>query len=377
MKNILFVLESLNLGGAETGLVNFLNNLDYNKYNVDLILFTKENFFINYVPKQVNVIILDRPKLTIVDKIKHRIFRYFRSNKYHSAQIFWSIIENKFSVFDKKYDIAHAHNQGFVTYYVSKYINANKKFAWINIDYQMVKYNIQFDYPFYKQYNKVIAISDEVERGFLEEVNKINGKIDTTIIKLFADETLLQKRIEEKPSIQFDKSKINIVTTCRLSKQKGLHLAIESCKKLLDKGHLIHWYVVGEGSERKFLENLIAQYNITNHFTLIGKTLNPFPYMNQCDIYVQTSLFEGWGLTLIEAVLLKKLVVTTNFPTAFNIVENNKTGLICEMNSDSIVENIEKYLTNISFKESVITNLNARKNTDKIESLQNLEAISI
>jgi glycosyltransferase involved in cell wall biosynthesis len=377
MKNIVFVIESLNLGGAETGLVNFLNNLDYSKYNVDLILFTKENFFIDFVPKKVNVIIIKPPKVTVLDRIKYKIFRIFHSNSFHNAQIFWSIVGDKYTFFDKKYDIAHAHNQGFVTYYVAKYINADKKFAWINIDYQMVKYNIQFDYPFYKEYNKVIAISDEVKRGFLEEVKKINGKIDTTIIKLFADETLLMKRIDEKPAIIFDKSKINIVTTCRLSKQKGLHLAVESCKKLLDKGHLIHWYIVGEGSERKFLENLIAQYNIANHFTLMGKTLNPFPFMNQCDIYVQTSLFEGWGLTLIEAILLKKCVVTTNFPTAYNIVENNKTGLICEMNSDAIVENIEKYLTNISFKESIMTNLKARKNTDKEASLQNLEAISV
>ena len=376
MKNVVFIIESLHLGGAETSLVTFLNNIDHTKYNVDLILFSKDNFFISYLPKEVNVIYIDPPKLSLIERIKYKVLKKLHANKFHTAQTFWPLVEPKFEVFEKEYDIAHAYNQGFTTYYASKFIKATKKFAWINIDYQMVKYNIQFDYPYYSKYDKVVVISNEVERGFLEEVSKVNGKIDTVIIKLFADDIILDKRADEKMSIEFNPNKINIVTTCRLAKQKGLHLAIESCKKLIDKGHPVHWYVVGEGTERAFLEGLISQNGIQDHFTLVGKTINPFPFMKACDIYVQTSLFEGWGLTLIEAVLLKKLVVTTNFPTAYDIVENNKTGLICNMNSDEIVANIEKYINDKDFTKMVEANLLERKNIDKQEALSMLEEIS-
>lgn len=377
MKSVVFIIESLNLGGAETSLVTFLNNIDYNKYKVDLILFTKENFFINYLPNEVNVIYVDFPKMNILERLEYKFFKIFTGKKLHHAQVLYPLIASKLKVFDKEYDIAHAYNQGFSTYYTSNSIKASKKFAWINIDYQKANYQIQFDYPFYSKYTRVIAISTEVERGFLEEVNKIEGNIDTSIIKLFADDIILNIRASEKQEVDFNLNKINIVTVCRLSKQKGLHLAVESCKKLIEKGYSIHWYVVGEGVERIFLEKLVSKYSIQNHFSLLGKTLNPFPYMRACDIYVQTSLFEGWGLTLIEAILLKKLVVTTNFPTAFDIIKHNETGLICEMNSDEIVRNLEKFINDTSLKERVELNLSNRKNLDMEEALSTLDAISI
>jgi glycosyltransferase involved in cell wall biosynthesis len=376
MKNIVFIIESLNLGGAETSLVTFLNNIDYSKYKVDLILFVKDNFFIKYVPDEVNIIYIEFPKMSLYDRVNYKVNKLFNFNKLHNAQILFPIINSNLTVFDKKYDIAHAYNQGFATYYTANFISANKKFAWINIDYQMAKYNINFDIDFYKKFNKVIVISQEVERGFLEEVAKTKTKLDTTIIKLFADDKMLKNRAIEGQEVQFKSDKINIVTACRLSKQKGLHLAIESCKKLLDRGHKIHWYIVGEGSERPFLEKLILQNGLSNNFTLLGKKINPFPYMNSSDIYVQTSLFEGWGLTLIEAVLLNKFVVTTNFPTAYDIVKHNETGLICEMNSDSLVEGIEKFIIDKNFQNEVKYNLSIRKNVDKVEALTELEKIS-
>ena len=375
MKNIAFVIESLNLGGAETSLVTLLNNLDYSKYNVDLILFSKENFFLKYIPAQVNVIFAEYPKLGLLDRISFKISKALRLSEFHPAQLLWPVVKGRFKVFDKKYDIVHAYNQGFVTYYTADYINADVKFAWINIDYQKVNYNIDFDNTYYKKFDQVIAISDEVQRGFEEELKKINAKIPVALVKLFTDEKILNLRAAEKLPITFDPNKINIVTTCRLTKQKGLHLAVESCKALLDKGHNIHWYVVGEGTERAFLENLIAEHKVGDHFTLFGITDNPFPFMKASDIYVQTSLFEGWGLTVIEAVLLQKLVVTTNFPTAYDIIEDNKTGLIAEMNSPSIVSKIEQLIRDQNLKNTIADNLSKRGNADREESLAKLDVL--
>lgn len=375
MKNIVFVIESLNLGGAETSLVTLLNNIDYSKYSVDLLLFTRENYFISYLPDEVNVVYVDFPDLNIIERIKFKFLKIINQNNQHPAQLLWSIIKSKITFFDKKYDLAHAYNQGFSTYYTANFIKAKVKLAWINIDYQKARYNINFDYSHYAEFNKIIAISNEVKRGFKEELKKVNCNYQVEIIKLFTDENLLRKRSEEPLPIVFDNNKINIVTTCRLSKQKGLHLVIESCDKLIKRGYSIHWYIVGEGNQRSFLEKLINNYQLQNSITLVGVTKNPFPFMSASDIYVQTSLFEGWGLTVIEAVLLNKLVVTTNFPTAFDIIENEKTGLISEMNSDDIVKNIERFITDKDLIKVVEANLAIRKNTDKEESLLKLEVL--
>jgi len=127
----------------------------------------------------------------------------------------------------------------------------------------------------------------------------------------------------------------------------------------------IQWYIIGEGKERKSLEKLIHHNKLDSIFFLLGYKENPYPYMKSCDIYVQTSLFEGLGLTLIEASILQKPIVTTNFPTAHSIISHNKTGLICEMNSQSIAKSISNYIDNPQLKQKIVTNLKMMKNNDK------------
>ena len=102
---------------------------------------------------------------------------------------------------------------------------------------------------------------------------------------------------------------------------------------------------------------------------LLGYKENPYPYIKSCDIYAQTSLFEGLGLTVIEAAILQKPIVTTNFPTSYSIIENEITGLICNMNPLDIAKSIERYLNNPELNKKIVKNLSLLKNNDKEISL--------
>ena len=97
--------------------------------------------------------------------------------------------------------------------------------------------------------------------------------------------------------------------------------------------------------------------------------------MKSCDIYVQSSLFEGLGLTVIEAAILKKPIVSTNFPTASSIITNEETGLICEMDSISISNTIERYLNEDNLKIYIIKNLSLLENFDKEISLNQVNQL--
>src|SRR5665647_2564899 len=90
----------------------------------------------------------------------------------------------------------------------------------------------------------------------------------------------------------------------RLHYVKGFEMAIEACEMLVRNGYDIKWYIVGEGEERKALEQKIMDKNLKEVFILAGVKANPYPYIRQCDIYVQTSLFEGRCLTITEAKIL-------------------------------------------------------------------------
>lgn len=375
MKTLVFVIESLHLGGAEKSLVTLLQNINYDIYNVDLILFNRGGVFEKQVPKEVVIIYYDFPKLTYIDRIR---FKFRKSNNranLHHAQLFWTLIKPKFKAFEKKYDVAIAYNQGLATYFLAYYIASSKKIAWLNTDYQKAGYKIEFDFPIYENFNKVVAVSDEAKRGLEKELTRIHTNLDIEIIKDISDKKIIQQQSKIAQSVNFANATINIVTVARLAKYKGLQLAIESCKQLCNKGYSVHWYIVGEGSERANLEKLINRHGLSNHFTLLGMTDNPYPYMLKCDIYVQTSYFEGLGLTVIEASYLNKPIVCTNFPTAYEILKDGETGLIAEMNSTSVTEKIELLINNDDLKAKLVYNLSNIDNTDKKQTLLQFENI--
>lgn len=373
MKKIVFIIESLDLGGSEKCLISLLKNFDYSKYKVDLIIFKDNGIFRNFVPEEVNVIVEKWPSLSLIERFRFKALRILNKNKYHSAQLLWRIIENKFHATSSYYDVAFAYSQGFTTYFTERYIISGKKYSWINTDYKKAGYNIDFDYPIYISFNKIIAVSHEAKKALDDELNLVKKSlIVDVIIDIF--DNVVEKSLENKKR-DFNPDKINIVTVCRLAKEKGLHLAIESCKILVEKGHDINWYVVGEGNERKYLEKLIKAFQIENSFFLIGATDNPYPYMKDCDIFVQTSLFEGGGTTLNEVSLLNKPIVCTNFPSAFEILKNGETGLIAEMNVESIVSKIQMFLNNDDLKNMMIDNLSKLEKPDKEQTLLKFEEL--
>ena len=380
MKNILFIIESLHCGGAEKSIVTLLQNIDYNEYQVDLILIKKGGEFEKFVPKEVNVIYKD---IYIKNPIVHGVSRFYfwllkkqsKNKMYNTAHTFWTAFNKSIPKHRKKYDVAIGYSQGFATYYTVEKTQAEKKYAWLNIDYVHAKHYAEFDYSYYAKLNSVICVSPECKSALVQEMQRIGKTIRTEVLKDITDDSIVNKLSKEGHGFPKNNKAHTILTVCRLAKQKGLHLAVNACEILKNKGVSFKWYIVGEGTEREFLESEIISKGLENHCILLGFKENPYPYMKTCDIYVQTSLFEGLGLTVIEAAILHKPIVTTNFPTASSIITHNKTGVICEMKADAIATSISKYIDNAVFTNKIIDNLSKVKNTDKENSLQTFQRL--
>ena len=122
---------------------------------------------------------------------------------------------------------------------------------------------------------------------------------------------------KEREGLKNDSEHINILTVGRLViHYKGYDLAIKAAKRLKQNGYKFKWYIVGDGPDKDKIKKLIIKNELTNEFILLGKKDNPYPYMRSCDIYVQPSRKEGFGLTTIEAKILKRPIVCTNFNTS-------------------------------------------------------------
>ena len=133
MKKILFLIESLHLGGAEKSLISLLNNLDLDKYEIEILQYKKGGEFEKFIPAEIKLSSIDY-KPSLLERIKFRIFKFLNYNKkYHNAQLLWKSIKTSIPKHEGHYDIAIGWGQGFASYFISQKVNALKKIAWVNI----------------------------------------------------------------------------------------------------------------------------------------------------------------------------------------------------------------------------------------------------
>ena len=116
-----------------------------------------------------------------------------------------------------------------------------------------------------------------------------------------------------------------------------------------EKGLDFRWYILGNDplGYRKELENLIHQYEVEDRFILLGFASNPYPFMNDANIIVHFSRFEGRSVFIDEALALKKPILLTNYPTAKDQIKNGVNGWICEFDENELCEKLSYVLINI------------------------------
>lgn len=182
-----------------------------------------------------------------------------------------------------------------------------------------------------------------------------------------------QQALFENPITEIEG--IIIVTVGRLEHYKQYTLAVETARILRDKAISFQWYFVGEGSEKPHLESLINEYGLQEHVILVGKQLNPYPYVFRCDVYVQTSSFEGFGLSIAEAKILGKPVISTNFDAVHDQLRHEVNGLIAEMTAESVADNIIRLIEDEPLRQRIVKNVKAEKNTSAETEIKKVERL--
>ena len=156
--------------------------------------------------------------------------------------------------------------------------------------------------------------------------------------------------MSEEPISNFNKdpNTLYLVSVGRLTPQKGFDTAIGICKELIDTGQNVKWYIVGEGEQRKELEKKIVENNLENNFILVGADVNPYRWIKMCDVYVQPSRFEGYGITVAEAKTMNKKIVASDIPEFEELLGDYSNGITAEY------ENFSKQIL-CSYKKDFVT----------------------
>lgn len=334
-RKLVFFVESLHCGGAERSLLSLLNNLNPSRYDIQVLVLNKGGAFEEFLPSFVTYNKVDI-KFGFLGRSKFKLFQKLLPKR-HNAQYFWKAFNSSIPQYSEEFDIAVGWGQGFATYFTAEKIKAKRKLAWVNTDYAKAGYKSQYDQEIYSKYDKVVGISDFVKNSMeafipADKVITIPNIIDVDDVEERAKERINENLKKNEEFV--------IVSVGRLAKPKAFDLAIKAASVIKTKGVNFVWYIIGEGGEREYLQSLIEEYDLKDHFTLLGFRSNPYPYIKQSDLYVQTSIFEGLGRTLIEATMLHIPIVTTDFETAFDLVDENKTGLITAKNPKDIASAI-------------------------------------
>ena len=348
---LLFVIESLHIGGAEKSLVTLLNKIKDKGYQIDLLIFKSGGELEPDIPKEVHII-RENIKIGFFDRIILKLSKQIHT-KVHHAQLFRKFFLKNTKNFQHDYDVAVAYNQGLATYYVSERVRAKKKLAWINVEYTKAGYSIEKDIQFYQKFNKIITVSRPACEDFTNALEKIGAnEIEPIVIKDITNNLEIRnKALAFDP--KFENEIFHICSVGRLVYQKNYSLAIKAASILKLRGYDFKWHVIGDGAEKKLLNKLIKKYNLTGVFILHGSKNNPYPYIYNSDLFVQTSKSEGLGLTVIEAKILEKPVVATEFAENNGIVQHEKSGLISSSSPSSVADNIEKLMTNQKFRNQL------------------------
>ena len=367
-KKILFIIDSLNCGGAERSLISVLNVLPRDKYEISLWCLHREGAFLSLVPKDVKWVSPNRNSFLrscllklggLLYSLAWRVNRW-RGRKIWLAEQLWKYKVRWDNIPIGDWDIVVAYQQGIPTFIVSEKFSGCKKYAWINADI-FRGINRKKNHAFYSKMDKIVLVSDAIYHIAKEVYPDLEHKMAVVYDMLDTDE--IRKLASSESPLSKKENELTFVTTARLVPEKGHDIAVDAAAELKKRGLHFKWYFIGEGRMRESIETQIKAKGVENEVVLLGLQTNPYAYVNQADVYVQTSRFEGFGLTVKEAKLLSKFIVSTNFSAVYNQLSHEENGLIAEMNYMSVADNICRVIFDHNLRMQIAKNLSIENKT--------------
>lgn len=377
MKKIIVVSHCMEIGGAERSLIALLNSFDYSKFKVDLFLLRKEGELLKYIPKEVNILLENnkykqlavpikkvikeqhfdiaygRFKSKIASKV-HDIFNKPKNESYVELEYSHKYTK-KFmpNISDEEYDLAISYLTPH--YFVNDKVIAKKKIAWIHTDYSYIDIDVKSELKMWSIYDNIIAISKSVKESFLLKFPSLNEKI--ILIDNIINSKFIKQQAAELNSVkEFKKENINILSIGRFTKPKNFDNIPNICKNILKYRINVKWYLIGFGIDEEKIKERIKNEGVEDNVIILGKKVNPYPYIKACDLYVQPSRYEGKAVSVLEAQVLEKPVVITEFPTAKSQLRDKIDGIIVPLNNNECAKNLVKIIKNKELQDKLIQN---------------------
>lgn len=389
-KKILFINYSLHSGGIEKSLVTILSLFDYEKYDVDLQLFANEGLFLERVPKQVHLLkplfpaeyrLNIRQAFPALLRGGHPVLALCRlmvslagrrGTMGERLGKMWKWESRAVRPEPGEYDAAIAFMEGQPIYYNVTKVKSRVKIGFIHGDYEAMGLCSDVDRQYVDRLDALCTVSegclDSLKRVFPEIAGKCH------VIYNIISEKFMRSMAEQGKGFSDDYSGLRVLSIARLSEQKGLDIALPAVAALKKKGIGFRWYIIGMGPEEEKLKAMAKELDVADRVFFLGERPNPYPYLRQCDVYLQPSRFEGKSIAVDEAMVMTRPILLTAFSTAADQIQSGKNGLIVPMNSEGVEQGLEELLLHAE-RRKAFTEALSQETYSNEEELQKLYAL--
>ncbi len=390
-------IHYLEIGGAETSLIGLLQSLDPQRVDVDLFLNDHRGEMMPFIPSWVNVLsaipaytMIERPMTEVLRRgfirmlfarlwAKWRFTAYMHKNRpKDGSAIFGYVGKYTTSILPSlkhlgEYDLAISflapHN------IVLDKVRAKKKICWIHTDYTNIDVNRELELPVWNGYDHIAGVSEEVIHTFCRVFPSLLKK--TMLFENIISPKFVWKRALEEPlpaDMPVERDSMILLTIGRYCYPKRMDEIPVICRKLMEKGHRVKWYIIGYGGDGQYIRDAIDKEGMRDHVIILGKRANPYPYILACNWYVQPSRYEGKSVVVREAQILRKPVIITAYPTAASQIQNGVDGIIVPMPVEECAESMSVALDDEAQKRKLTDYLSTHDygnmaEADKVYSL--------
>lgn len=335
MIKVLFLIPNLGHGGAEKVLVNLVNNMNRMKFDISVT-----TIFGGGVNEQF-----------LAPHIKYKaIFKKTFPGNSHFMKLFSPTLLHKLFI-KENYDIEVAYLEGPAARIISGCKKNNTKLiSWIHCTMHSLK-DISVSFRnndeatiCYKKFDALVYVSQSCREAFQKYC-----KTDKKNIVLYNtnDSNAIREKALQVPKIM---NQSNVFKWCGVGKIvpiKAFDRMLRIQKKLLEQGYMTHLYILGEGELKKELEDWCKANKIENNVTFLGYQTNPYQYVAHCDLFVCSSLSEGFSTAATEALILGIPVCTVEVSGMTEMLgENNEYGIITKNDETELYFGLKKLIDN-------------------------------
>ena len=341
------------LGGVERSLLGLLDSINYSKYYTDFFLMRQSGELMPYINKSANLLpeipqyaSLAVPMASLIGKGQFGVLcgrlhgklaakRYYEAHPDDKPSMVSLTYSHKYTlpimpqISDKTYDLAIS----FLTphYFVRNRVRAKKYAAWIHTDYTALSFDRKAELEMWSGYDYICGISDQASNAFKSVFPELADKV-RTIENILPAKLITEQSTEPQSEIKSGYS-INLLSVGRFCDAKNFDNVPDICRRIIDSGLNVKWYLIGYGGDENLIRQKIAESGMEDYVIILGKKENPYPYMRACDLYVQPSRYEGKAVTVREAQMLGKPVVITKYATSASQLEDGVDGVIVPMDN--------------------------------------------